>query len=314
MIERRAPYRMPPPYPSTQTCTFSQRTSAAAVLFASHRAQLDRPWQKHFCEHRRCCPVRCDRVDTALSLRHRFPIVVSPVRFHVAAIGTLVLALFTSVVACAPTACLADEPTMEVSTDQRVSLSGRAASLKSVVEEVCFRAGVDLRFYDASDRPFGGTYQDLPLATLLERLLRTESYLAEVIVTGQSGAVRVVALRVLGDPSVASARRARGGGAFARLRVPPALVAAAFGDNAASKQERDAALSAMAAQVTGSPSQLAGFLATDAEQIALAVRRHKGVEEGLRQLQRRASDPRIAKKLDDVLAALATLSLRPPSR
>lgn len=193
--------------------------------------------------------------------------------------------------------------TLEVAAGQRVSVIGRSASLKTVIEDVCYRAGVEVLFYDAADRPFGGTHRDIALHDLLRRLLRDESFMVETVRVG--GGVRVTSLRVLGEPAVAAARRARGGGARRRFEVPPVLLDTAFGAPTADAAERDAALATLAARISGDPVQFQGFLATDSRLIADAIRRYAGVEKQLREMQGRAPDPRIAQKIDEIVAALA---------
>jgi hypothetical protein len=59
-----------------------------------------------------------------------------------------------------------------------VTLSGSAASLRDVIQQLCAASGVELRQYDAQDRPFAGSYEGMPLSELLPRLLRSESYAA----------------------------------------------------------------------------------------------------------------------------------------
>ena len=196
--------------------------------------------------------------------------------------------------------------TVEVGPEQRVSVQGRSASLRLVIEDICYRAGVEMVFYDAADRPFGGTYHDLPLRELLDRLLHQESYMVETVHVASTQADMVSSLRVLGDPAVAAARRAKGGGAARRrFQVPPALLDTAFGKTTASSTERDTALATMAGRISGDPAQLQGFLATESRLIAETIRRYAGVEEPLRRLQTQYADPRIVHKIDEILAALA---------
>lgn len=202
---------------------------------------------------------------------------------------------------------LAQPLTIEVAADQRVTVVGRQPSLKTVIEDLCFRAGVDLLFYDAEDRPFGGTFRDLPLATLFSRLLRQESYLIDTVRVRGTDQEHVVALRVLGDPAVASARRGRGDSRANRsFQVPPALLDTAFGDTSSNDDSaaREAALGMLAARISGDPAQLQGFLKTDSRQIAEVIQRYKGVEQPLRELQHRQADARIVAKIDEILAAL----------
>ena len=185
-----------------------------------------------------------------------------------------------------------------------MSFSGRSPSLKLVVEDICYRAGVDLLFYDALDRPFGGQLRELPLAGLFDRVLTEESYLVEIVSSGSMGA-RVTTLRVLGDNVAGSARRAAGAGHRKPFRVPPALIDQAFGFNGGSVDERNAALATLAKRISGDSRQLEGFLATDPQLIAGALRRYKEVEAPLRELQKQYSDARISEKIDEVIEILS---------
>lgn len=195
---------------------------------------------------------------------------------------------------------------MTVTADQRVTLVGRASSLRSVLEDVCYRAGINLLSWDADDRAFGGAYHELPVTELLTRLLRSQSFLLEAMAVGD--ATRVTSLRVLGDPAVASARRARGIRSGRRtFDPPPVLLDAAFSSDAVGSAEQQAALATLASRISGDPAQLQGFLSTDPLLIAQAIERYKGVEAPLRELQKKYPDPRIARKIDDVIAALRTL-------
>lgn len=222
----------------------------------------------------------------------------SPVVRRLVAIGILLSA--TSATA------QASELSIAVSPDQRVSVSGRSASLRTVVEDVCYRAGIDVRSYDAEDRAFGGTYADLTAKSFLERLLRRESFMMEV--ASVDDAQRVVAIRVLGNPTAAAARRARGQAPRrSGFQVPPALVRTAFRATDGDQAGREAALGVIGSRIAGDPAQLEAFLTTDPLQIALAVQRHRGAESALRELQLRYPEPRIARKIDEIVAALRSL-------
>lgn len=201
----------------------------------------------------------------------------------------------------------AEEISIGVASDQRVSVSGRGSSQRSVIEEVCYRAGVDLLFYDAADRPFGGDYAALALPMFLERVLRDESYIVETVSHQGMDVPYVTTLRVLGDPAVAALRRASSPRVRRRPRfqVPPSLVSTAMSADAAG---REAALSVLGARIAGDPTQLQGFLATEPRLIAEAIRRHEGAEEALRELQQRYPDPRISGKIEEVLAALKAMT------
>ncbi len=202
-----------------------------------------------------------------------------------------------------------DSLVIEVAPDQRTTLSGRQPSLKTVIEDLCYRAGVDLLFYDAEDRAFGGEYTGLPLKNVLARLLSHESYMIEAVRSGESQQEIVTSLRVLGDTNTASARRAHGGGAIRnrQFQVPPALLSTAFDSPPANDAERQSALEMIGARISADPNQLAGFLTTDSRLIAEALERHKDVESGLRLLQTRYPNPRISAKIDEIIGELAKL-------
>jgi len=203
----------------------------------------------------------------------------------------------------------ADSLVIEVAPDQRTTLSGRQPSLKTVVEDLCYRAGVDLLFYDAEDRTFGGEYTVLPLKELLARILSRESYMIEAVRVGESQTEMVFSLRVLGDSNTASARRAHGGGVIRnrQFQVPPEILTNAFGSSDPNDAERQTALETIGARISGNPSQLKGFLMTDSRLIAQALERHKDVVAGLRQLQARYPDPMISAKIEEIIGELAKL-------
>jgi hypothetical protein len=98
----------------------------------------------------------------------------------------------------ATTCATAAPPTIEVYDSQRVTVSGNFDSLRSAVIELCRRAGVDLRAYEAEDRAFAASYENLSLADALARLLRSEIYLAGLR-PGERGGAVVTWLRVSGS-------------------------------------------------------------------------------------------------------------------
>ena len=91
----------------------------------------------------------------------------------------------------------AQQPQITVSDDQVVTLSGSAASLRDVIQQLCAASGVELRQYDAQDRPFAGSYEGMPLSELLPRLLRSESYAAGLRSTAGKDGVRIAWVRVM---------------------------------------------------------------------------------------------------------------------
>lgn len=196
----------------------------------------------------------------------------------------------------------ADLSIVEVSAAQHVTVIGRTASLKSVVEDVCWRAGVSIDFFDAEDRPFGGSFRDVPFEIFLRRILSEESYIAGSS-TGSGG--RVTWLRVLGDPAVGWKRRAMGGGSGRRapLDIPPMLVETAF-TNGGDEAERREALAVLTARIAGDPVELRSFLATDSGLIAETLAQYRGAAAALAELAASQEEPRIRAKLAEILAAL----------
>lgn len=202
---------------------------------------------------------------------------------------------------------IAQLATVEVSTDQRVTVVGRAPSLKTVVEDVCWRAGVSVDFYDAQDRPFGGSFRDLSLETFLRRVLSRESYMIGATSAPEPAGARITWLRVLGDPAVAAKRRATGsGGGSSRgpLDVPPMLVQTAF-SSGADHATQQAALDALTNRIAGDPRELQSFLATDSALIAQTLAQYSGAALAIEALAARYDEPHIRAKLTEILAALS---------
>ena len=221
-------------------------------------------------------------------------------------VGLCVLASWSTWPAYAQT----NEVVVEVDAKQHATVVGRSASLRTLLGELCWRGGATLEFYDAVDRPVGGSYRDVLLVKLVGRLLSDESYVAEATVDPSTGTERLVRLRVLGDPATAMARRASGAGAIseAPLQVPPALLQTAL---TAPKQtdpsEKQTALAMIEARIAGDARQLEAFLTTDSRLIAQAIARFDRAAQSLREARGHYSDPRITAKLDEIIAALATM-------
>jgi len=201
----------------------------------------------------------------------------------------------------------ADEFVINVNTDQRASVVGRAPSLRAIIEELCWRAGATLDYYDAEDRPVGGTYRDVPLGALLRRLLSRESYMTGAVRDPTTGEDRLLWLRVLGDPATAAARRASGAvtSSQAGFEVPPVLLRTALTATGQDPSEKRAALAALAARISGDAQQLEAFLATDSRLIAEAIARFDRAAESLRELRDRYPEPRVTAKIDAILTELA---------
>jgi hypothetical protein len=123
-------------------------------------------------------------------------------------------------------------PDIVVHEDATISLDGRSPSLRAVVEEICVRAGVQLRAYDAVDRRMRGHYERLRLSDILGRLLREESFVLGFSGRRAGERNRVRWLRVF-DRSDRSGSRAKGGGSPANL-----IPAAAYDNDSPSTRRR----------------------------------------------------------------------------
>jgi hypothetical protein len=91
-----------------------------------------------------------------------------------------------------------DGLTIEVDSAQKVSIAGSSDSLRSAITDLCERANVRLLAYEAEDRAFSASYQKLPLAEALARLLRSEIFLVGLRSKDADGDDVVTWLRVSG--------------------------------------------------------------------------------------------------------------------
>lgn len=206
---------------------------------------------------------------------------------------------------------------MEVAADQTTTLVGQFDSLKAVLEELCSRAGVELRAYDADDRAVSANYRDLPLGDVMTALLNHENYLlgqgrdpatgnarvAWVHVSGnQSGPVTKMAARKLGSemgfdtpppPAPAAAPAPP-----APAAVPPPV--APLGENPDVSEEL---LASLAEKMFGGEKRQQ-FLITDAEVLAGSLQHYPDSPQLVRRLLGQQNDPAIIQKLTEVLSAM----------
>jgi hypothetical protein len=85
------------------------------------------------------------------------------------------------------------EHMVEVATDQTVKVSGEFRSLQSLIEDLCWRAGVEVYSYDAEDRRVRARYTNVRLIDVLDRLLRNDSYVIGFQPPGPASAEPLVA-------------------------------------------------------------------------------------------------------------------------
>jgi hypothetical protein len=112
--------------------------------------------------------------------------------------------------------------TIEVDSAQKVTIVGSSESLRSTIVDLCAQANVRLLAYEAEDRAFSASYQQLPLSEALARLLRSEIFLVGLRPRDDGGGDLVTWLRVSG------AKGGVGGPIFAAAAPSPASPAAAI--------------------------------------------------------------------------------------
>lgn len=209
----------------------------------------------------------------------------------------------TCAAAFVTTASYASTFAMEVDVDQRVTMSGRSPSLRTVVEDLCWRAGVELRAFDADDRGTAVDLSGVPLGVALERLFTEESYMIGMA-ERDAGKARVAWLQVLGPTARARARRS--GATVGRKRrnfeIPPDLLRAAFGGTSDDAQAK--ALDQIRHRIVADSSQRAGFLATDAKLIAETLARYPAARPLLEKLVADETDESLKKKVAAVLGEM----------
>lgn len=212
---------------------------------------------------------------------------------------TLLVGLLTSVVfAGTPPATR-----VEVDADQTITVVGEFESLKALLEELCRSARVELRAYDADDRPVRVDYQRLPLGSALASLLRRESYIVGVSPTDLPGTTRVVWLRVTGGPPGVPVDPAEETpSAPLAFEVPSSFGATSF--TSEDPDQRARALEAVAKRLLASDASLRGVFAADPSAIAAALRGYPHGAALVRQLRDEASDPATRSKLDAVIAEI----------
>ena len=227
----------------------------------------------------------------------------APRRFA-AAISRSVRPVVTVLLVCAASPAFAAERVQVVVTpDQRVSVTGRSASLRTLLEDVCWRAGVTLRAFDAEDRDVQTGFAELPFARALERLLTRESFLIGMSAP-ESGATRVTWVHVLGPTDRARARRrgASPGRTRRAFEIPPDLLRAAF--SAENPRDQEAALRQIASRILDDPRERAAFLATDAALIVETLSRYPRAKILIGQLHSEQKPGPVKEKLEDIIRAM----------
>jgi len=196
----------------------------------------------------------------------------------------------------APTAG-AQQGSWEVGPDQATSIDGTFTSLAELLTELCTRAKVELRAYDAPDRPLTATVTKRPLAEVLERVLSQENYLVGVR-GGDSpqSPLRVVWIRVIGAKNPELAASPRG------IAVPSDFGSTEF--DAERPTDRSRAQEAVAKSLLADEARVRQLLEADPEAIAQSLRQYPHIDALLGKLRAEQEHPEVAAHLDAVIAAL----------
>ena len=198
------------------------------------------------------------------------------------------------------------QSTIEVTPEQSVTVLGVFPSLKSVITEVCRRADVELRAFEAVDREISVAYSRVPLTSLLEGLLREESYLVGVTAGQADKPPRVAWIRVVGSGDNAPHQLDSAGVAAPSPRPVPTMgfeVPATFGDaefSSEDPEQRARALHAIASRLIVSKQ----VMSADPQALAGMLQQYPHARELVTQLRNEQEDPDIRARLDRVLAAL----------
>jgi len=206
-------------------------------------------------------------------------------------VAITVVALVAAMLVC-PSRAAAAGYSLEVGSDQRVSVSGSAPSLKELIVELCDKAEVELLAFGADDRPISLNYQDLELPELLARLLRSENYM--VGLRGRAGVegVRIAWLRVMGEndsgsvsaPRSAPARAAAAAASRVRPNASPGFIVDMFavsGDAA----RREQMLRSVKALLEGNSEEKKAFLRADPGALARRLAGYPGAREMMAKLR-----------------------------
>ena len=199
---------------------------------------------------------------------------------------------------------------IQIDEGQRVTLDTKATSLAALVRELCTKAGVKLRAFEAPDRPVTATYDGVPLRDVLQRLLRDETYMIGV----RAGAdmrdidvawLHVIASKIAGPaaaPVPAPAPPAPLPPVLSTIGAPAAMIVDAISN--ADEAKRKEATQQLADYVTENPGVLDKFLAEDVavnvEELVPYVYAH----EALQTLLLREPNPVNRARLDGIAKSL----------
>jgi hypothetical protein len=210
----------------------------------------------------------------------------------------LATVLLSGLLVRVPVSVSAEEKRVVVTADQTATVIGTFDSLTELLSDLCAKAGVELRSYDAPDHPISASHTERPLSEVIERLLSKENYLLGVRGGRAEGSPMEVAwIRVTG--SKGSGDEAVPGG----LDVPSTFGETAFDSEDPTDARR--AQEAVAARLLANEAQVAQFLKMDPRALAASLRQYPHIDVVLRKLRADQQHPAVVEKLDAVIGELA---------
>jgi hypothetical protein len=208
---------------------------------------------------------------------------------------------------------------IEIDESQRVSVQGQAPSLATLVAEVCARAGVTLRGYEARDRPISVAYESIPLRDALQRMLRDETYMIGVRAGDGGKRINVAWVHVTGStsagapasPAAATSPLAATPPAPPPAEVPPSMTGfglpAGVVSTALTSQndaERRDAVRTLAEHVDTNPGLMDQFLAREIAGTIDELAAYPFSREALQTIAIRQKDPVKRAKIDAIVKAI----------
>ena len=190
----------------------------------------------------------------------------------------------------------AQERIVEVHDDRTATVSGTFESLRDVIGELCAEADVELRAYDAADRPLTTRQERRPLAELIEHLLSDENFVVGVRTPASTdGGVRLAWLRVTGSKHSGASKP-----------TPPDATPARADADTPDAPGDDPARRAVADRLLADDARVEQFLAAEPAALARSLGQYPDIERLLIELRTEQSHPAVIEQLDAVLAELAS--------
>ena len=206
----------------------------------------------------------------------------------------------------------ADSLTIDVDSAQKVTIVGSSDSLRSAIADLCTRADVRLLAYEAEDRPFSASYQQLPLAEALARLLRSEIFLVGLRPQDDGAGNVVTWLRVsgakggVGGPLFAAgaAQAAAPAGATAAIDIGVATEVIETALTSDDTIARNNARRTILENLRSNPAPLQRYLETDAAVLVDQLQGFQHAAEFLNSLQSVGGDVKQRSQIQTILRGI----------